>query len=216
MIIKVNTESSGNMGTIGLRCPGCGREGSFENVVTSADLVVEKYWLGQRKCPNRNCKTHIFFIYDSDKKEIVASYPSQRIDFDTTDIPPKVVSTFDEAISCHSHQLFVSSAIMVRRTIEEICEDKNAKGNNLKEKIANIGKKIIIPQEFIDGMDELRLLGNDAAHIEAKVFVEIGKNELDVAIKFAKELLKAVYQYSSLLNELKGLKNKNSSTNNVT
>lgn len=214
MIIKVNTESTGNLGTIGIRCPGCGREGSFENVVLNADLVVGSYWLGQRKCPNKNCRAHIFFIYDSEKKEIVVSYPSQRIDFDITDIPIKAVATFEEAISCHSNQLYVSSAIMVRRTIEEICEDKNANGNNLKEKIADLGSKIVIPKEFIEGMDELRLLGNDAAHIEAKIYKDIGKTELDIAIKFAKELLKAVYQYSSLLNELKSLKSKN--TNVVT
>lgn len=212
MLIKVDTESTGNLGTIGLRCPSCGKEGSFENITNQSDLVVNKFWLGQRKCPNRSCRVHIFFIYNAQSKELVATYPSQRIDFDTTDIPAKVVSTLEEAISCHSHQLYVSSAIMVRRTIEEICEDKKAQGKNLKERIVDLGKKIIIPQEFIDGMDELRLLGNDAAHIEAKIFVDIGKDELDVAISFAKELLKAVYQYSNLLNKLKSLKNKNTNS----
>ena len=209
MIIKVNTESTGDLGTIGIRCPGCGREGSFENVAIGGDLVVENYWLGQRKCPNKNCKTHIFYIYDSSKKEVIASYPSQRIDFDTTDIPSQVVETFEETISCHSHESYVASAIMVRRTIEEICEDKGAKGKNLKDKIIDLGNKILIPKEFIEGMDELRLLGNDAAHIEARIYKDIGKLELDVAIKFAKELLKSVYQYSSLLKELQSLKNKN-------
>ncbi|MEM4261176.1 MAG: DUF4145 domain-containing protein [Candidatus Woesearchaeota archaeon] len=216
MIVKVTSESSGNLGTLPIRCPGCGREGSFENVVITGDLVVNNLWLGQRKCPNKNCKTHIFFIYDSQKSEVVASYPSQRIDFDVTDIPNKVVNTFEEAISCHSHQLYIASAIMVRRTIEEICEDKSSTGNNLKERIIDLGNKIVIPKEFIEGIDELRLLGNDAAHIEAKVYKDIGKTELDVAIKFAKEFLKAVYQYSSLLKELQELKNKNKGSATVT
>ena len=55
-------------------------------------------------------------------------------------------------------------------------------------------------------MDELRLLGNDAAHVQAKVFADIDKPHLDVAIEFAKEILKATYQYSSLLGKLKALK----------
>ena len=65
----------------------------------------------------------------------------------------------------------------------------------------------MIPQELLDGLDDLRILGNDAAHVEAKVYKQIGKEELDVAIEFAKEVLKAVYQYTSLLGRLKALKN---------
>jgi hypothetical protein len=209
LIIHVNNSKNGDIGTIILKCPDCGRDGTFEVILYNTDIRVDNYWLGQRKCPNRNCRAHVFFIYDQGKDEILITYPSQRIDFDTVDIPINVVSSFKEAISCHSQQLYVSSAIMVRRTIEEICEDKKAQGKNLKDRIVDLGKKIIIPQEFIDGMDELRLLGNDAAHIENKIFIEIGKDELDVAISFAKELLKAVYQYSTILNKLKSLKNKN-------
>jgi hypothetical protein len=62
-------------------------------------------------------------------------------------------------------------------------------------------------------MNELRLLGNDAAHIEAQTFSEIGKEEIEVSLEFAKEILKAVYQYENLLQKLKKLKDK---TNNAT
>jgi hypothetical protein len=56
------------------------------------------------------------------------------------------------------------------------------------------------------GLDDLRLLGNDAAHVEAKVFEEIGENEIQVSIEFTIEILKAVYQYEGLLNKLRGLR----------
>jgi len=95
---------------------------------------------------------------------------------------------------------------MVRRTLEELCEEKGATGKNLKERIADLGSKIVIPQDLIDGMDDLRLLGNDAAHIEAQVFKQIGARELEVAIRFTKEILKATYQYTTLLNELRALR----------
>jgi hypothetical protein len=55
-------------------------------------------------------------------------------------------------------------------------------------------------------MQELRLLGNDAAHIESQTFNEIGKNEIEVSIEFTKEILKAVYQYENLLEKIRGLK----------
>ena len=55
-------------------------------------------------------------------------------------------------------------------------------------------------------MDELRVLGNDAAHIEAKTYDDIGAKELEVASLFTKEILKGVYQYKSLLSALRNFK----------
>lgn len=86
---------------------------------------------------------------------------------------------------------------------------KNAKGENLYLKIKDLGSKIIIPQELFEGMNELKLLGNDAAHIEFNTFNEIGKIEIEISIEFTKEILKAVYQYESLLDKLKSLKRMN-------
>jgi hypothetical protein len=63
-----------------------------------------------------------------------------------------------------------------------------------------------MPKELLDGLDDLRLLGNDAAHIEAKTYEQIGKNEVEVSLEFTKEVLKAVYQYSDLLKRLRDLK----------
>lgn len=95
---------------------------------------------------------------------------------------------------------------MIRKTLDLLCVDRGATGNNLKEKIAALGGKVLIPKELLDGMDDLRLLGNDAAHIESQVFDDVGENEVEIGIEFTKEILKAVYQYSSLLAKLKSLK----------
>ncbi len=50
------------------------------------------------------------------------------------------------------------------------------------------------------------MLGNDAAHIESQEYAKIGKEEVEVGIEFTKEVLKAVYQYSALLNKLRAFK----------
>jgi hypothetical protein len=55
-------------------------------------------------------------------------------------------------------------------------------------------------------MDELSLLGDDAAHIEADTFAQISSQELDVAIEFTIQFLKALYQYSNLLSKMRELK----------
>jgi Domain of unknown function (DUF4145) len=95
---------------------------------------------------------------------------------------------------------------MVRKTLEELCRDRGAKGENLKEKLQDLGSKVVLPKELLDGMDDLRLLGNDAAHIESTVFNEVGRAEVEAGIALAKEVLKAVYQYTALLDQLRTLK----------
>jgi hypothetical protein len=137
---------------------------------------------------------------------IVDTYPAETIDFDTTNIPIGVRSALEEAIKCHAQSCFVASAIMVRKTLEELCRDRAAVGPNLKERIKALGTKVVLPQELLDGLDDLRLLGNDAAHIESQEYAKVGKEEVEVGVEFTKEVLKAVYQYSALLSRLRALK----------
>jgi len=95
---------------------------------------------------------------------------------------------------------------MVRRTLEELCDDKKATGANLKARILALSAVAVVPAELLNAADELRVLGNDAAHVEAKDYDKIGKEESAIAIELAKELLKAVYQYTSLVARLTALK----------
>lgn len=202
---------------IAIRCPHCGHFGAFVPVAGN-DIYTYFYMnsseyidniLGIRKCPNERCNGHLFFITDGSKNVLLTS-PSETIPFDKENIPQKVLDAFEEAIKCHSNSCFIASAIMIRKTLEEICIDRGAIGKNLFKKLEDLGGKILIPQELIAGMNELRLLGNDAAHIEAQTFSEIGKDEIEVSLEFAKEILKAVYQYDSLLQKLQKLREKTS------
>ncbi|HEV2233966.1 MAG TPA: DUF4145 domain-containing protein [Terriglobia bacterium] len=138
--------------------------------------------------------------------QLITSYPALRIDFDATNIPAAVVEAFEEAITCHADDCFVAAAIMVRKTLEELCRDRQAHGKDLKDRIRNLGSRIVLPQELLAGLDDLRLLGNDAAHIESREYDKVGKEEVEIGIEFTKEVLKATYQYSTLLSRLRSLK----------
>lgn len=186
------------------RCPHCGKEVTFDPIGLNDINADGTHVVGQRRCPNPECKGHIFVVIEAGR--IISAYPPIRIDFDKENIPENVLSSFEEAIACHSSSCFIASAIMVRRTLEEVCVDKEAKGKNLKERIKALESKIVVPKELLEAMDELRLLGNDAAHIEAQTFGKVSEEELEIAIEFTKELLKALYQYASLLGKLRALK----------
>lgn len=194
-----------------MKCPGCGHKGTFERISSEIKdvrvLTENQGWraFGQRYCPNNDCKAHLFFISEMGGN-LIASYPAIKIDFEKQNIPTEVLQVFEEAIICHAEKCFIASAIMIRRTLEEICQNKSAKGGNLKERIKDLTTKIVLPKELIEGFDDLRLLGNDAAHVEAKEFEEISQDEIEVSIEFTKEILKAVYQYEHLLSRLRSLK----------
>lgn len=208
MKYRIEKLTQGNAVTIATQCPHCGHNGTFQNVFSQDSFEHNNnLWFGSRRCPNTKCYGHIFFVADA-TGTLAKIYPNIKITFDSEKIPDKIKSAFDEALTCHSNNCFVASAIMIRKTLEEICLDKGASGDNLYKRIENLKSTIVLPKELLTAMQELRLLGNDAAHLEAQTFEQIGKDELEISIELTKEILKAVYQYESLLEKIQGLKKK--------
>ncbi|MDP9630074.1 UNVERIFIED_ORG: glutaredoxin [Ensifer adhaerens] len=198
-----------------LTCPHCRHAGAFyapstkdvyweETEGSGSDRTDANYLVGIRRCPSPDCNG-VVFIGKRDGK-LAETFPPTTVDFDTTNLPEDILSSFEQAVKSHSIGCFKASALMVRRVLEELCKDKGATGKNLKEQIKQLSGTIIVPTVLLTAADELRILGNDAAHIKAKDYDEIGKEEVELAIELTKELLKAVYQYDSLLGRLQALK----------
>jgi hypothetical protein len=159
---------------------------------------------GIRCCPNHECQGLVFCIFENGLPIYTA--PPEVMDFDASGLPHRLAATLEEAVKCHAISCFRAAALLVRRLLEEICEDKAATGRDLKARLKALSSSVIIPPELLEAADHLRLLGNDAAHIEAKTYDNIGKEEVTLAIELTKEILKGVYQYSGLLGRLKSLK----------
>ncbi len=204
----VNAVHNTNWAVVRVRCPSCKRQGTFDGLPNIMDLVIQNIsppvTTGQRRCPNPECQALLFFALQNGK--ILVSYPPELLDFDPVNLPATVLAAFEESITCHANRCLTAAAIMVRKTLEELCLDRQATGSNLKERIRSLGAKVVLPQELLDGLDDLRLLGNDAAHIESQEFNKVGQEEVEIGIEFTKEVLKAVYQYSALLTRLRALK----------
>lgn len=190
---------------VSLRCPGCGDRGTFGVAGQKYHISPANVFAGMHVCPNPECRAVVFAVTDMGK-QILTTHPPERIDFDPTNLPTDVREALEEAITCHGNECHIAAAIMVRKTLEELCRERGATGDNLKKRIEDLGSKVVLPKELLEGLDDLRLLGNDAAHIESTVFNDVGREEVEVGIEFAKEVLKAVYQYSELLARLRALK----------
>jgi hypothetical protein len=212
-----NTQSTPGADIVpNLRCPHCMHMGSFTKVIpqdlniqhlgraqSGAAIELARSLVGIRACPNRECLGLVLVVMDSNGG--VVALPSEVLDFDAADVPPAIAASLEEAIKCHSAQCYKAAALMVRRVLEELCEERGATGNNLKDRITDLSKKIVLPQDLLQAADHLRLLGNDAAHIEAKTYQAIGEPEVRLSIDLTKELLKGAYQYKGLLARLTAL-----------
>lgn len=160
------------------------------------------YRTGQRRCPNPECMAHVFVVRHG---PVAFSYPAAKLDFDPTGVPEAIRLRLEEAITCHANQCWIAAAMLVRRTLEELCDDRGATGKSLNDKLEGLKAKIVIPAELLEALHHLRLLGNDAAHIEAKTYATVGEAEVEIAIALAKEILKSCYQYRDMLGKLKAL-----------
>jgi hypothetical protein len=190
--------------TIVTRCPFCGHLGTFNRIGEDYLVGNDGYeWVGLRSCPNPDCLTVVFAQGRLAKFDV---QPPPMVDFDTKNLPDRVKESLTEAITCHAHECYSASAIMLRRTLEDLCKDRGAQGGNLFQRLEDLISKIILPVELRDALHDLRLLGNDAAHVEATTFQQVAEEEVAVGIQFTKEILKATYQYSDLLSKLRGMK----------
>lgn len=199
MKLVVREWTVSNINPIPGRCPHCGREvilvGSAQDVSIGEGFIV-----GHRACPNAECKGHMFVVQKGGV--VIKSYPPMTLDFNPAEIPDPIRKSFEEAITCHANGLFVAAAIMVRRTLEEICAQQESTGKDLNERIKGLRERVTMPTALLEGMNELRLLGNDAVHIESKTYEEIEEEELELAIQITKEILKALYQLDGLVRKL--------------
>jgi len=97
-------------------------------------------------------------IYD-----IEILYPENKINLNN--VPKNIASSFESALKIQNINSDLT-LISLRKTLELICNDKNAKGRDLKSKINYLIKDNIFPEEFNDAYWIVRHLGNKAAHTD--------------------------------------------------
>lgn len=83
--------------------------------------------------------------------------------YENTNVPKSVHGAFSVALKAQ-HVDDALCLISLRRTLEIICKDKQAKGNNLVAMIQNLTHKSIFPTIINESSDILRILENEAAH----------------------------------------------------
>lgn len=211
---------------ISLRCPHCGKEGIFDPITQVNDalypreyrrsgalaelgkLHVDHFVAGIRSCPNSKCRGVVSIVARTTEtsETLLACLPPALIHFQSHNIPSKISESMKEAVAANGAQAYRASTLMVRRALELLCNEKGASGQNLKERIKNLSAFVTLPPALFEAADELRILGNDSVHVEARDYDDITREHSDLAIEVAMKILESVYQHDELIFRLKKLK----------
>lgn len=113
-------------------------------------------------------------------------YPENKMML--SEVPKNVARAFNSALKIKKIDREVC-LIALRRTIEQICIDKNAKGRTLKAKIWNLESRNIFPKDLKDSFTVIREYGNDGAHSSA----ELSDYQLDELIRILYSVINYLY-----------------------
>lgn len=199
-------------------CPHCLHKTIFERVGADDKLCQylgrerkreHAYIYSIRRCPG--CKGGVFLIAYMARigaeLEIRAIYPERKIRWQSEGYPEMISSSLNKAIFNYEHGHYDTAAIMLRKAIEQICDEAGASRNKLLgQKIQELEKQLILPKEILEGIRELSYLGNDAVHVDARTFQDVGKPEVEVGIELATEIVRSLYFYKTIISRLRSLK----------
>jgi hypothetical protein len=176
------------------QCSSCSRP------ILAESVILEKEKLGELpdifkiniQLANGNAGDQagpILFEYWSDNNKIL--YPQDKIIEDQWMLPYRVAQAYSAALRVQKADAG-AFAIMVGRTLEEICHNEKAKGKVLADKIKSLADSGRIPQVLADMFMQLRLLRNVAAHVSEDGY-EVKEEDVPIIRQFMDAILEYLY-----------------------
>lgn len=105
-------------------------------------------------------------------------------------IPPTVVRAYSDAARSFGVGLYEPCVIMSRKCIEAVCAELGATKGHLKQRLSILGANGKIDQNLLAWANQLRLIGNDAAHDLEIVIEQIDARD---ALDFVEAILMYVF-----------------------
>ena len=115
-------------------------------------------------------------------------YPTSR-QVSIADVPASIDRAYSAAVRSYQVGLYEPCVIMCRKCLEALCQELGAKKGNLKERLIHLQSNGQIDQKLLSWADELRLIGNDAAHDLDMVIEQVDAQD-------ALEFVEAILMYS--------------------
>ncbi|MCG3134370.1 MAG: hypothetical protein HMLKMBBP_01676 [Planctomycetes bacterium] len=108
------------------------------------------------------------------------------------DVPPRIARALGEAMRALHAQCHSSAAVMARRTLEAVTEDKGAPNGTLKQRVDELATRGLLLPALMEMATEVRLIGNVGAHFDP--MEEVSAADARALVEFVIELLKYLYE----------------------
>ncbi len=121
-------------------------------------------------------------------------YPYENILFPVNSfkgihLPNKIKEAFEASLKVKNIDYSIC-LVALRRTLELVCKDKGARGQNLSQMINDLSQNNILPKTLIEVSTITRLFGNLGAHDNN---VEISSHEIEQVADFVEYILDYLY-----------------------
>ena len=185
-------------------CPHCGNRApmavatSYKHQIIYGDPPYTDednfFWL-IFVCPNCNKPILVEKFQSSFEIDIIEGwpihektlYPFNQVNL--RDLPENISKSYEAALKVRhiEHNAF---AVLIGRTLEMICQEKNAKGNNLFDKLNYLCKQEVIPGRLVEMAQGIRQLRNIGAHADLGEIVE---SDIQILTDFTEAILEYIY-----------------------
>ena len=118
-------------------------------------------------------------------------------------VPESINDDFLEAQLCHAVGAYKACVVMCRRALEQMCDDMNAKGDTLYQKIKDLQTKGIILSEIADIFNEIRYFGNYGAHPKNDLLEGVTEEDSATVLEITLHILKHIYEVPQKLKKLR-------------
>lgn len=155
-----------------IECPNCiitfDVETLSEYSIINSDDPFYAYNYTFSKCPKCESPLLIEQEREFDSNKFYWGTPKliyPNLDFHINPIiPEKLRASLNESIKCYKGNSYTATAIMCRRTIEGFCFLNGIKERSLAKSIEKLKTDGVINDQLFEWANELRLIGNEAAH----------------------------------------------------
>lgn len=114
-------------------------------------------------------------------------------------VPESIKSAYNEGVIALAANCPRAAAVMARRSLEAIADDKGETSGQLAARLANLAAKGLLHPSLVEWAKEVRLVGNLGAHFDPIDTVELA--DARQLLAFIKELLNFLYVLPWELNQ---------------
>ena len=164
-------------------------------------LSVSSYWnySGEVRCTNCGA----FLIVSIRNGELKSTPILKSLEFNKIpNAPENMNKDLYEAQVCHAVGANKACVVMCGRTLEQICDDKDAKGKTLDKKIKDLLNENIISSEMFKMFDEIRYFRNHGAHLKNDLLGGVTKDDSSLVLEVTIHLSKHIYEIPEKMKKL--------------